>query len=237
MWQRDSDGGVLASSACERKKAWCEAWLLSPAYHCLSPPLLPAFYQTAVPGIDHTSPSPKYPRWLSVRMLLAVWTPLSCRACEEALTASILTMPPSMNDQTTTLPRVDRRPLVFTFYTLPDEDFTAVSYSPAVGPDIRPSSSCRPVLYLPPLSSANRRVSGNFRSSTHTPSITSRHGPGSHLHKHGPSDSVGRVTTSVMSIVVRSPRRDLKSCDADQTSGIVMLARAHFQAHAPGLTP
>ena len=27
---------------------------------CLSPPLLPAFYQTAVPGIDYTTPFP-YP--------------------------------------------------------------------------------------------------------------------------------------------------------------------------------
>ena len=95
--------------------------------------------------------------------------------------------------------------LISPLMLLPKTETTAVScYSPAAGPDIRPSSACRPVLYLPPLSSANRRVSGNFRSSTHTPSITSRHGPSSHLHKHGPCHIVGRVTTSVMSIVPSS---------------------------------
>ena len=61
------------------EKAWSEAWLLSTAYHCLSPPLLPAFYQTSVPGIDYTTPFP-YPKrsaCLSLRVFIVVWTAVS----------------------------------------------------------------------------------------------------------------------------------------------------------------
>jgi hypothetical protein len=73
---------------------------------CLSPPLLPAFYQTAVPGIDYSTPFP-YPNWnacLSLRMFIAVWTPL-VGACD--LRAShrkhpSLAISLSMNNQTTT---------------------------------------------------------------------------------------------------------------------------------------
>jgi hypothetical protein len=54
MWQQMA---VFWLPACVRGKGLVRS--LAPTV-CLSPPLLPAFYQTAVPGIDYSTPFP-YP--------------------------------------------------------------------------------------------------------------------------------------------------------------------------------